>query len=264
MDMTHLYKTGSGPAHPDYSGSKIDKKNDNQKKSVEQKISKPQEGTFQKLAEKSFDVKAFDSALRAQLKIDRPQKETAGTHLLPLKLSKTKLRDVVGPRIHPISGKRKFHNGIDLGGEKNLRVDATANGTIISINRNPKKSDFGIHLRIRHEDGTITTYAHLSKMNPKLVLGMKVKGGQKLGGVGKTGAVTGVHLHFEISRKATSADKDLPKNKRGEVVLDPLKYFPKDVVAKLSQDFSQMQARNEKDKSKSKPTIIAMGHGHNH
>jgi len=92
---------------------------------------------------------------------------------------------------------RPTHNGIDLSTWKSnpyVRVKAAKPGEVIQVGYHP--DGWGTFIRIQHDDGLRTVYAHLSKTDVRK--GDYVKGGQKIGNVGSTGNSTGPHLHFEV------------------------------------------------------------------
>jgi len=98
-----------------------------------------------------------------------------------------------GMRIHPITGKRTLHNGVDLRGRIGTPVYAAARG-IVSDSKKTKYG--GNELIITHSDGTKSYYLHLSR---RLVRKrQRVVARQLIGKVGATGRVTGPHLHFGI------------------------------------------------------------------
>jgi len=98
-----------------------------------------------------------------------------------------------GMRTHPVFKKRQFHRGIDLKGKTGTPVLTTADGKVIHSGEDGK---YGITVRILHEDGYVTVYAHLSEQ--VVERGERVILGQKIGAVGSTGASTGPHLHYEV------------------------------------------------------------------
>lgn len=100
-----------------------------------------------------------------------------------------------GNRIHPISGKWKFHQGIDYRGKTGTPVYAVANGKVVSSGVN---GGYGKEVRIRHDD-MVTQYAHLHQIFVKK--GTTVRKGTKIGTVGTTGYSTGPHLHFGLMKK---------------------------------------------------------------
>ncbi|WP_130537069.1 M23 family metallopeptidase [Thiomicrorhabdus indica] len=99
-----------------------------------------------------------------------------------------------GMRIHPVTGKRKMHYGIDYKSRQGDAVIATAEGVVMFAGYTD--SGFGKMVTIAHANGFKTRYGHLSKINVKL--GQFIEKGQKLGEVGTTGLSTGAHLHYEV------------------------------------------------------------------
>lgn len=96
-----------------------------------------------------------------------------------------------GPRKAPIAGASTMHNGVDYAAKEGTPVQAAAEGKVIAAWNDPKG---GLSVRVRHPDGSITGYAHLSALNVKQ--GDTVAGGQPIGAAGSTGNSTGSHLHF--------------------------------------------------------------------
>jgi murein DD-endopeptidase MepM/ murein hydrolase activator NlpD len=99
-----------------------------------------------------------------------------------------------GIRMHPISGRPKFHTGIDLVTEGREEVRAAKVGKVVLAR---SYLDYGNTVIIRHERGIDTLYAHLANLLVKE--GQDVDLTTVLGLVGNTGASTGKHLHFEVS-----------------------------------------------------------------
>ncbi len=98
-----------------------------------------------------------------------------------------------GPRVHPIYGTVKMHNGVDMDGAKGQPIVAFASGRVIFSG---VKGGYGNAVMIDHGGGMVTLYAHQSKLAVKV--GQRVEGGQVIGYVGSTGLSTGPHLHFEV------------------------------------------------------------------
>ena len=101
-----------------------------------------------------------------------------------------------GYRIHPISGRKKLHTGIDLRGSTGTPVYAVSSGVVIKANNNG--NGYGNSIRIRHDNGMITQYAHLNSIKTRK--GRRVRKGQLIGTVGNTGYSTGPHLHFGVKK----------------------------------------------------------------
>jgi len=99
-------------------------------------------------------------------------------------------------RIHPITGVRHFHYGLDIGGTGyNSAIYAANNGTVIIKTRG---SDYGYYIVIDHNNGYYTLYSHMNKFYEGINVGDTVMRGQQIGYVGSTGTSTGPHIHFEL------------------------------------------------------------------
>jgi len=101
-----------------------------------------------------------------------------------------------GYRIHPVYGYRRMHTGMDLRGPTGTPVYAVTSGVITKAKNN--SNGYGNEVLIKHDNGMITQYAHLSKISTSY--GRKVKKGQLIGKVGSTGVSTGPHLHFGVKK----------------------------------------------------------------
>ncbi len=101
-----------------------------------------------------------------------------------------------GWRIHPVTGKREFHKGIDYRGEPGDKIVATADG-VVEYAGYHKSSGYGNMVLIDHAFGFRTLYGHLKKVLVKN--GQVVKKGDVIALMGNTGLSTGPHLHYEIS-----------------------------------------------------------------
>lgn len=107
----------------------------------------------------------------------------------------TYIKPVAGGVLTSSFGPRwgRNHNGVDWGVPVGTAVNASSGGTVI---RSGWFSSYGICVDIRHPDGTVTRYAHLSKT--LVSVGQKVAQGEQIARSGNTGDSTGPHLHFEI------------------------------------------------------------------
>ena len=124
--------------------------------------------------------------------------------------TKTYISSQYGIRIHPISGDRKKHDGIDIPGDLNItNVIASKDGVVVSSSKSsgidcPDGSDdscgggYGNYVIIQHVDGNYTLYAHMASNSVVVLEGDSVKAGQVIGKVGDSGSSTGAHLHFEV------------------------------------------------------------------
>lgn len=98
-----------------------------------------------------------------------------------------------GPRRHPLTGRTRMHNGLDWAGPRGTPIHATADGVVKTAGR---QGGYGNLVVIRHDFGIETYYAHLNSINVRV--GQRVSRGDRIGGMGTTGASTGVHLHYEV------------------------------------------------------------------
>ena len=99
-----------------------------------------------------------------------------------------------GYRSDPLTGASKMHTGMDFSCDPGNPVYATGDGTVILV-----ESDFygyGNHIEVDHGFGYVSRYSHLSDMYA--YVGQKVLRGDCIALSGKSGRVTGPHLHYEI------------------------------------------------------------------
>ena len=96
-----------------------------------------------------------------------------------------------GVRIHPVTGARKMHSGVDYGSPKGSPVYAVAKGKVVVSDYDQYS---GNKIAIRHADNSTSFYMHLSSRG--VGVGAQVTGGQVIGRVGSTGRSTGPHLHL--------------------------------------------------------------------
>ena len=108
----------------------------------------------------------------------------------------SRLGDRFGMRTHPVTGKRKHHNGIDFPVDTGTPIYATADGAV-EYSGYHKKSGFGYLVIINHNFGFKSYYAHMKK-RPSVRSGQLVKKGQQIGLSGNSGISTGPHLHYEV------------------------------------------------------------------
>lgn len=107
-----------------------------------------------------------------------------------------------GLRINPISGKEKFHYGLDIAAPEGTDILSYAAGTV----RETGDNSYGKYLIVDHAGGLTTLYAHCSKLLAEK--GDAVDCGQKIAEVGATGNATGNHLHIELWRAGKALDPE--------------------------------------------------------
>lgn len=106
-------------------------------------------------------------------------------------------------------GSGKQNDGMNITAPKGTAVRSAANGLVVYSGKD--LGGLGNLVLIRHSGGYHTAYAHVD--NPLVQTGDKVKAGEAIANVGKTGNVTTPQLHFEIrqGKKAVNPSKYLPQ-----------------------------------------------------
>lgn len=117
-----------------------------------------------------------------------------------------------GWRVHPISGKKKFHHGIDVAMPVGTPLTAPADGEIV---HKGSGASGGYTLIIKHEPNLYIVMYHLEKPS-HLPKGSRVTRGQVVASSGNTGRSTGPHLHLETRRSRTWGDTFDPMTVIGE------------------------------------------------
>ncbi len=119
-----------------------------------------------------------------------------------------------GLRMHPVLGMFRTHQGLDIINDVGTPVVASGDGVVEMAGQSG--GGYGIAVMINHGYGFQTLYAHLSRA--VVHEGDHVKRGMLIGKSGKTGLVTGPHLHYEVRYKG--------------VCQNPMDYFLDDVSPK--------------------------------
>nr|MDA3808856.1 LysM peptidoglycan-binding domain-containing M23 family metallopeptidase [Spirochaetaceae bacterium] len=114
-----------------------------------------------------------------------------------------------GFRIHPITGKRHFHTGIDYRASIGTSVRSSRDGL---ISDSGMLGNYGLYIIIKHDGGYETVYSHLEKVLVRV--NERILSGQIIAESGNTGISTGPHLHFEIRKNG--------------IPLNPNDFFPGD------------------------------------
>jgi len=98
-----------------------------------------------------------------------------------------------GYRIHPVSGEKNLHRGIDIGAAEGTAIHAAQDGTVASAG---EAGGYGLCVVIDGASGYQSKYAHCSSV--LVSAGQEVKRGDVIATVGSTGVSTGPHLHPEV------------------------------------------------------------------
>jgi len=98
-------------------------------------------------------------------------------------------------RRHPVTGRVKAHKGTDFAAPKNTPIFSTADGIVTHAQY---KKFNGNYVKIRHNATYTTQYLHMNKIAKGMKPGKKVKQGEVIGYVGKTGLATGYHVCYRF------------------------------------------------------------------
>jgi len=117
-------------------------------------------------------------------------------------------------RMHPVLHRVRGHFGVDYAAPTGTPVWAAASGVITT--RAPS-GGAGNLVVIKHDDGLVTKYMHLSKFAKNQKVGQRVEAKTVIGFVGTTGLSTGPHLHFGVIKNGVHVDplKLAPTRGRG-------------------------------------------------
>ncbi len=112
-----------------------------------------------------------------------------------------KYTSLTGVRIHPVTGDKTVHQGVDIKADMGSWVGASADGTVIFAGW---AGNLGYAVKIKHKDGYMSVYGHLSKIF--VHEGQKVFAGKLVAKTGNSGRTTGPHLHFAIYKDGSLQD----------------------------------------------------------
>ena len=150
------------------------------------------------IAEQNAIISQLEAAVAAERKrLEEEQnriKYDGGVFAFPAP-SMTRISEEYGNRIHPITGKPQFHNGIDIAAPGGSPILAAYDGEVVAA---AYSNTMGNYIMINHGDGIFTIYMHASALY--VSQGAKVSRGQKIAAVGTTGRSTGNHLHFSVRK----------------------------------------------------------------
>jgi murein DD-endopeptidase MepM/ murein hydrolase activator NlpD len=118
-----------------------------------------------------------------------------------LPLRNARLTSQFGLRSHPILGGMRVHSGVDLAAPIATPIRATGDGV---VTRASWAGGYGLLVSIRHKDGVVTRYGHMSRL--AVEPGQRVAQNAVIGYVGSTGRSTGPHLHYEVLVKGRAVD----------------------------------------------------------
>lgn len=160
-----------------------------------------------RLEKRMTELKNSHSAL-----VDKLEKNVNKANYIPaiqpiINKELTLLTASYGLRIHPFYKSLTSHQGVDYTVPEGSRVFATADGTVSDVIS--RRTSSGQTVVISHENGYVTSYSHLSKIN--VSKGQRVKRGDIIALSGNTGLSLAPHLHYEV--------------KHNDMRVDPIHYF---------------------------------------
>jgi murein DD-endopeptidase MepM/ murein hydrolase activator NlpD len=170
--------------------------------------------TFQAMIDEAQRTARVERAVAHKLALTEAAHERARRLAAKVRASRAALRSAV---VRPVAGgyhlTARFgdsssrwgsgrHTGLDFACSVGTPVHAVADGVVVSA---AYSGAYGNRIEIRHADGTVTTYNHLSHIE---VHGGSVKAGRVIGLVGSTGNTTGAHLHFEVMQGGSYVDPE--------------------------------------------------------
>ncbi len=106
-------------------------------------------------------------------------------------------------RRHPILKVRRPHLGIDYAAPRGTPVWAVADGVIV---HRGWSGGFGRLVKVRHDNGLVSYYGHLSKYAPGQRVGSRVSRKEVIGYVGSSGLASGPHLHFQVMKNGRAVN----------------------------------------------------------
>ena len=152
----------------------------------------------QLLREAHFLQASFDTILTVLSKDIQMRQHIPS--ITPVRMDNPRISSGFGIRRDPFTGRSQFHSGIDYPGRRGTPIIATADGTIDKIDYNRR---LGWYVVIDHGYGLQTLYGHLNR-KPHVKLGTRVKRGEKIGEMGRTGRSTAPHLHYSVIKNGKS------------------------------------------------------------
>ena len=168
-----------------------------------------------RLAVMSADIERRSDQLAVIERVLLRQQRVDDASLFGKPVAKGWVSSNYGMRTDPFSGKRAWHNGVDIAGKAGVDVVAIASGIVTFAGT---KSGYGKMVEINHGGGVITRYGNHESL--AVSAGDLVKKGQKIGGMGSSGRSTGPHIHYEIHKNKRSIDPSiyihrLPRSRSG-------------------------------------------------
>ena len=112
-----------------------------------------------------------------------------------------RLTSYYGYRNDPFTGRRQFHNGLDIAASWGTPLYTAMAGTVVGTGFDPVS---GNYIVISHHSGYRSFYGHLDTIRVKT--GQRLQAGQRIGDIGSTGLSTGSHVHFSVYKNGRTVN----------------------------------------------------------
>ncbi|WP_232802898.1 peptidoglycan DD-metalloendopeptidase family protein [Gracilimonas amylolytica] len=149
-------------------------------------------------------------------------------------------------RFHPVLKRRMPHNGVDYAAPIGTPVLSVGDGEVTEAQYRGANGNI---VKIRHNGTYTTAYLHLNGFARGITPGTRVRQGEVIGYVGKTGRVTGVHLHYMIYKNGQPVN---PLN----IDLPPSKSIDASERSQFEKMVENLKRKMENDRAESVASVI--------
>lgn len=150
-------------------------------------------------APKSVKNRIRNDLYKERLRLSRA-KLAAKREFLKAPLAYRKITSKFAWRVNPITGNPEHHTGVDYAASYGTPVKTIGYGKVIFTGW---RSGYGKTIQVRHYNGYMSQYAHLSRFGKRIKEGKAVKRGDVIGYVGSSGMSTGPHLDLRVMKSGT-------------------------------------------------------------
>lgn len=153
-----------------------------------------------------------------------------------------KVTSNMGMRIHPVTKKKKHHNGTDIWSKHEpCWIEAPYDGKVLEAKKSTAAGGgFGNYVKLSHKingKNYTTLYAHMGDGTLKVKVGQKVQAGTILGKMASTGMSTGKHLHWELQEGTKHI-----WNGTGKGYIEPIQFFKALIELEASMATAKVEA----------------------
>ena len=144
-------------------------------------------------------------------------------------------------RKHPVLNRIRAHKGVDYAARTGTKIKTTGDGKVVFRGR---KGGYGRVVIVQHGQRYSSLYAHMSKFRKGQKVGSRVKQGDIIGYVGKSGLATGAHLHYEFRVNGVHRNPLTVKLPHANPIEDSLLAEFKEQTQPLLTQLNQAKASN--------------------